>query len=216
MSQREVNFGKASTNGNAEHIARDSDDAPGKGVEEIHQELQKTNEELREERLARKELEQEVNELREDIRTLQEENSDDSTEPDVVEIEWKARNQDYGEMTSNVERAVKIWEEYPNYGSGSPAGDKLVLTYEQIKTAISVIDSRPKRNINSETVRRVRAKIEEMSDGLVTVKEREGKDGRKKHRMVTHVEDWAEQREDVVVRNLLPKKVAKVLLGGGQ
>ena len=115
-------------------------------------------------------------------------------------------------MTSNVERAVKIWEGLPNYGS-TPR-DKLTLTYDQLRRAISDVDSRPKNEVNSNTVKRVRTKLRELSDGLVEVKRKESTDRRKRDRAVVTVQDWAEQRKDAVVRNLLPEKVAEAVLGG--
>jgi len=205
---RDVTFGKADTNGHDS-----SDDASEEGVEELRQEVYELRQELKEERLARKKAEKQVEKLRDEFEDLREQvERDDSDDLDVVEIEWKARNQQYMEMTSNVERAVKIWEGLPNYGS-TPR-DKLTLTYDQLRCAISEIDSRPKNEVNSNTVKRVRTKLRELSDGLVEVKRKEGTDRRKRDRAVVNVHDWAEQRKDATVRKLLPEKVAEAVLGG--
>lgn len=226
-------FGKASENGHEDAVEVDeqtaamlmqdeqntvehSDDASEEGVEELRQEIHELRQELQKERLRRKELKKEFQEeiggLRATVKELQKDGGE--VGEDLVEIEWRARNESYEEMTSNVERAVKIWEELPNYGSGSSKGDKLTLTYDQLKTAISIVDSRPKREVRSETVKRVRNNLKNMSDGLVSVKEKEGTDRRKRHQTGVHVQDWAEQRKDAVVRSLLPEKVAETVLGG--
>lgn len=205
---RDVTFGKADTNGHA-----DSHDASEKDVEELRREIQELRQELQEERLARKQAENEMETLRNEFEDLREQvESDSPDDANLVEIEWKARNERYDEMTSNVERAVKIWEGLPNYAS-TPR-DKLTLTYEQLQRAISDVDSRPKKEVNSNTVKRVRTKLREMSDGLVEIKTKEGMDRRKRDRATVNVKDWADQREDVVVRRLLPEKVADAVLGG--
>jgi hypothetical protein len=56
--------------------------------------------------------------------------------------------------------------------------------------------------------------LRELSDGLVEIKRKEGVDRRKNDRAVVKVQDWAEHRKDVVVRRLLPEKVADTVLGG--
>ena len=228
-------FGKASRNGHedGDAVEVDSatavmlmdeesdvgspDDASEQDVEDLRREIHELRQELQKERLRRKELkkefEDEIESLRSTVEELQRE-EETNEGADLVEMEWRARNESYEEMTSNVERAVKVWEELPNYGGGSSKGDKLTLTYDQLKTAISIIDSRPKREVRSETVKRVRNNLKNMSDGLVSVKEKEGTDRRKRHQTSVHVQDWAEQRKDAVVRSLLPEKVAETILGG--
>ena len=205
---RNVTFGKADTNGRA-----DSDDASEEDVEELRQDVRELRQDLQEERLARKQAEKEIETLRDEFEDLREQvESGGSEDVDLVEIEWKARNERYDEMTSNVERAVKIWEGLPNYAS-TPR-DKLTLTYEQLQRAISDVDTKPKMEVNSNTVRRVRTRMKEMSDGLVEIKTKEGTDGQTHDRTLVNVQDWADQRKDVVVQKLLPDKVAETVLGG--
>jgi len=153
---RDVTFGKADTNGDA-----DSDDASEEGVEELRQQVEDLRQDLLDEQVARKRAEKQVEEIRDEFENLREQiQRDDSPggEVDVVEIEWKARNQPYTEMTSNVERAVKVWEGLPNYGS-SPR-DNLTLTYDQLRRAISDIDRRPKNEVHTQTVKRVPYEVE--------------------------------------------------------
>lgn len=204
----DVSFGKADAG-----AQDDSDDASQEGVEELRQEVCELRQELRDERLARKQAESEIESLREEMERLREsiENGGEG-EMDVVEIEWKARNQDYRDMTANVERAVRIWEAMPNHSS-TPR-DKLTMTYDELKRAISKVDSRPKKEVNSNTVKRVRTKLRELSDSLVVVNRKEGMDKRKRDRVVVSVHDWAEHREDAAVRGLLPERVADAVLGG--
>jgi len=190
-----------------------SDDASEEGVKELRQQVEKLRQELLNEQVARKKVEKQVEELRDEFEDLREQRDDGSgDEVDIVEIEWKARNQPYTEMTSNVERAVKVWESLPNYGSA--ARDNLSLTYDQLRRAISEVDSRPKNEVNSNTVRRVRTKLRDLSDGLIEIKRKEGVDRRKNDLAVVKVQAWAEQRKDIVVRKLLPEKVADTVLRG--
>jgi len=211
MSSHGVSFGKADS----------PDDASEQDEEGLRQQVRELREKVKEERLKRKELkkqfESEISDLRKQVEELQEESVSEES-ADVTEIEWEARNaegyDDYQDMTSNVRRAVKVWEELPNLAASRKGN--LVLTYDKLKTAISVVDNCPKNEVNSVTVKRVRKKLREMAEDVVMVDERPGKTTKKHHRVVVTVEDWATQRPDVVVQQLLPEKVAETVLGGGE
>jgi chromosome segregation ATPase len=136
------------------------------------------------------------------------ESFDDAPE---LQIEREARNPDHLlDLSANRERAVKIWRDLGEYADGTR--DKLTLNYSQIADAIHDVENMSEEEtVNSNTVKRVREAMSDMSGGIASVKKLKGKRARKRYGVIVPVRAWARMRPDTAVEEQLPPKIAEAL-----